>query len=306
MTQDKIDYSKLAEQIDPEQIVEQMDTGRIGSTDRFMLSRRQPVAGSGIGAGALGAIGIGSADAQSSQVGTIGQSNSRVDLFSEDIDTVTQTIGKDYETSVDNSGKKTTTHTPTGQRVQEYDPNRQSGISFISFPMVTDALSWGNNNDDIVADIEFEKQFFTGQNAQSHTLTLNNTYDRVILYIKTVTNDSGANQDIGFQVNGVTSGYDFENKTNAANNTLSTGSFIPFGSTFANGNQTAGKVEMVGSSNTNFQADLSNLQVAPGGEVSYGFNTSIPGSINSITVTGASGDISIESVVAGWSFKANI
>jgi DNA polymerase III delta prime subunit len=73
MTQDEIDYTKLAAQIDPSRIVEEMDTGKVAE-DRFMLTKRQlaAIAGSGLGAGALGALGIGEADAQtaSGQIGT--------------------------------------------------------------------------------------------------------------------------------------------------------------------------------------------------------------------------------------------
>jgi hypothetical protein len=86
MTQDKIDYSKLAEQIDPEQIVAELDTGKVAE-DRFILTKRQLVAlaGSGLGAGALSALGIGSADAQTAS-GQVGTSNNRVDLFAQDLD----------------------------------------------------------------------------------------------------------------------------------------------------------------------------------------------------------------------------
>jgi hypothetical protein len=88
MTQDEIDYSKLAAQIDPKQIAEQMDTGKIAE-DRFMLSRRQlaAIAGSGIGAGALASLGIGSASGQTSgQAGTLGTNSQRIDANIQDLD----------------------------------------------------------------------------------------------------------------------------------------------------------------------------------------------------------------------------
>jgi hypothetical protein len=96
MTQDEIDYSRLAEQIDPEQIAAELDTGKIAE-DRFMLTRRQlaAVAGSGLGAGALGALGIGDAEAQTSgQAGTIGTSSQPVDLEAQN--TNTKTINDNY------------------------------------------------------------------------------------------------------------------------------------------------------------------------------------------------------------------
>jgi hypothetical protein len=81
MTQDEIDYSKLAEQIDAEQIVKELDTGRIGDSDRFMLSRRQlaVIAGSGLGAGALASLGIEEVEAQTA-TGTIGTASQPVDI----------------------------------------------------------------------------------------------------------------------------------------------------------------------------------------------------------------------------------
>jgi hypothetical protein len=92
MTQDEIDYSKLAAQIDPEQIAAEMDTGEVAD-DRFMLSRRQlaAIAGSGLGAGVLGALGIGSAEASTpgsgdGESGVLGSSSDRVDAFLQDID----------------------------------------------------------------------------------------------------------------------------------------------------------------------------------------------------------------------------
>jgi hypothetical protein len=94
MTQDKIDYSKLAEQIDSEQIAAELDTGRIGSTDRFMVTKRQlaALAGSGLGAGVLAALGIDSVDAQTSgQSGTVGSSSAKVDVEAQDINSTTIT-----------------------------------------------------------------------------------------------------------------------------------------------------------------------------------------------------------------------
>jgi hypothetical protein len=69
-------------------VAERMDTGKV-SDDRWLLSRRQlaAIAGSGLGAGALSALGISSAQAQTSgQVGAVGTSSQRVDLFAQDVD----------------------------------------------------------------------------------------------------------------------------------------------------------------------------------------------------------------------------
>jgi hypothetical protein len=87
MTRDEIDYSKLAEQIDPKQIAAELDTGKVAE-DRFMFTKRQlaAVAGSGLGAGGLAALGIGSGEAQTpGQAGTVGSSSAKVDIESQDI-----------------------------------------------------------------------------------------------------------------------------------------------------------------------------------------------------------------------------
>jgi|AKVG01.1.fsa_nt_gi hypothetical protein len=116
MTQDQnddIDIDELAERV-----AQKMDTGRIGDTDRFMLSRRQlvAIAGSGLGAGALGALGIGEASAQNSgQAGTIGTRSSPVDVEAQDINSATIT----------NSGQVTTqdlnvTGSATGVGAKEF------------------------------------------------------------------------------------------------------------------------------------------------------------------------------------------
>jgi hypothetical protein len=92
---DPIDYTKLAAQIDPEQIAAEMDTRRIGDTDQVMLKRRQiaAIAGSGIGVGALSALGIGSAEANppgdgNGEAGVIGDKSAGepVDLFCQDVE----------------------------------------------------------------------------------------------------------------------------------------------------------------------------------------------------------------------------
>jgi hypothetical protein len=87
---DNIDYDRLASKV-----AEEMDTGRIGETDRFMLSRRQlaAVAGSGIGAGALASLGIGSVEGQTA-AGTIGTSSSPVNVEAQTVTTQDIDIGQ--------------------------------------------------------------------------------------------------------------------------------------------------------------------------------------------------------------------
>jgi hypothetical protein len=153
MTQDNpIDYTKLAEKIDPSRIVEQMDTGRIGDSDRFMLSRRQlaAIAGSGLGAGALSALGIGSADAQTSgQAGTIGQSGSgEVDIFSQDITNSGQltTTGLDVSGVATGVGQLTTDSSITVEALSD-DPTAEAFVTLFSSNNPKDVLGGSFSGD---------------------------------------------------------------------------------------------------------------------------------------------------------------
>jgi hypothetical protein len=103
MTQDKtddIDIDELASAV-----AEKLDTGKL-SDDRWLLSRRQlaAIAGSGLGAGALSALGIDEASAQTSgQAGTIGTPSQRVDANIQDLD-VSGSAGSLNTDDISNSG----------------------------------------------------------------------------------------------------------------------------------------------------------------------------------------------------------
>jgi hypothetical protein len=93
---DPIDYDRLARKVASndelsDKLASKLDTGSYG--DKVMLSRRQlaAIAGSGLGAGALGALGIGDAEASTpgsgdGESGVLGTSSDKVDGFFQDID----------------------------------------------------------------------------------------------------------------------------------------------------------------------------------------------------------------------------
>jgi hypothetical protein len=147
MTQDEIDYTKLAAQIDPSKIAAEMDTGKVAE-DRFMLSRRQlaAIAGSGLGAGVLSALGIGEASAQTA-AGTIGTNSQPVTVEALDLNVQGSITGGAKEARVSLSSQTSASPIPFDSSILDPGSNfdtstneyivPEPGVYFISLNVLT-------------------------------------------------------------------------------------------------------------------------------------------------------------------------
>lgn len=142
----------------------------------------------------------------------------------------------------------------------------------------------------------------TGSGTQEHTITLADSYEKVLCLITNFDNTSGGSQDLEFRLNGVAGSNYFYRKTDGST-TTNTGSFVVVQG-IEDGKGVPGTLNVTGTRTI----DGTLAATGPLGEgANAGFthgtiaSSALSNDLQSITFRGNSGNISVDVSVYGWS-----
>jgi len=134
--------------------------------------------------------------------------------------------------------------------------------------------------------------------SQSHTISLNSSYDSVLVKIQSFTNTSGGFQTLGVQVNGQTSGYTII-KSDGTDATVA--QWLPIDRTLGDGDAFTGDEFILSEGRLGLSAGtLTFGAVQLSNNVDKWVNGP-SGPVSSITFRGDTGTVSIKARVYGWS-----